>query len=346
MAVGGFGRYQKFFYFLTFMTSVPNGLITLMFVFIHYLPDYRCKVPLLENTTGLNYERLLNLTIPKELNEKQELVWSNCKRYNVSDEELTRMVNENQTTHDFKQIKCDQGWTYDLPAGFVSATTEFNLVCGDSWKPHFAVSVYMIGMGMGACSGFLADRFGRRTVFLWATFLGFAFNGMSGFAWNFVSYVICMFFTGLMGLVNFLVAFIMATEIMDVKHRNSMAIGPFVAFSVGYLFSPLLGFLLQNWRWYMWANGLLGIFYLPYLWVMPESPRWLITRGRIDDAKKMLRKIAKMNKAEVDIDNMFQEGVQLEVKVVDKDSKTTESSFIYVFFNRTLLPRVLAVFFA
>lgn len=45
-----------------------------------------------------------------------------------------------------------------------------------------------------------------------------------------------------------------------------MAIGPFLAFSLGYMLSPVVGYLLQNWRWYMRANAMIGIFYIPYYW--------------------------------------------------------------------------------
>lgn len=45
--------------------------------------------------------------------------------------------------------------------------------------------------------------------------------------------------------------------------------------------------------------------------LMPESPRWLITRGRIDDAKKVLERIAKVNGKSINMEEMFKDGVEL-----------------------------------
>ncbi|ROT67114.1 hypothetical protein C7M84_014808 [Penaeus vannamei] len=50
------------------------------------------------------------------------------------------------------------------------------------------------------------------------------------------------------------------------------------------------GYLLRDWRWLMFTVSMPGLLYLPVLWLMDESPRWLIVRGRHADALRVLRK--------------------------------------------------------
>ena len=50
--------------------------------------------------------------------------------------------------------------------------------------------------------------------------------------------------------------------------------------------------------------------YLTYF-ITPESPRWLVTQGRMEDAKEVLTKIAETNKSKVpdDIEVLTKKGV-------------------------------------
>lgn len=50
-SVGEFGLYQKIACFLLFLSSIPNGILAMIFVFTHIIPDHHCKVQ--EATTQL-----------------------------------------------------------------------------------------------------------------------------------------------------------------------------------------------------------------------------------------------------------------------------------------------------
>ena len=55
-------------------------------------------------------------------------------------------------------------------------------------------------------------------------------------------------------------------------------------------------YVSNNWMWlqvFAWITNLLCLF---ALYILPESPKYLISRGRFDDARKVLKVIARVNK--------------------------------------------------
>ncbi|CAG2054853.1 unnamed protein product, partial [Timema podura] len=66
-------------------------------------------------------------------------------------------------------------------------------------------------------------------------------------------------------------------------------------FTTGYVLSALFSYLLNNWRYLQVAMTVPGLFLLTYWWILPESSRWLLSKGRQTEAKQILNKVAKTN---------------------------------------------------
>ena len=81
-----------------------------------------------------------------------------------------------------------------------------------------------------------------------------------------------------------------------------------IAWSVGNCALPLFGWAIARWKWIKVVCTVPAmIMYLTYF-ITPESPRWLVSQGRMEDAKEVLTKIAKTNGSKVPED--------IEVKLV------------------------------
>lgn len=123
-----------------------------------------------------------------------------------------------------------------------------------------------------------------------------------------------------------MVAFLLATEMVGIKERNLPNGLMHAGYGVGLALQAFLAYLVRDWRHFNLLITLPNIFFVLYLWYwfqkltsvssnyaifspsiattkcyndyrwMPESPRWLVARGRTDDADKILEKIAKQNK--------------------------------------------------
>ena len=89
------------------------------------------------------------------------------------------------------------------------------------------------------------------------------------------------------------------TEISSVNYRG-MVIGlACIAWSVGMILMPLLAYLVNRWK-TLRVVSVLPLAFVFLCWtILPESPRWLLTKKKVAEAKQILEKVAKVNKVDV-----------------------------------------------
>ena len=84
-------------------------------------------------------------------------------------------------------------------------------------------------------------------------------------------------------------------------HKRTLVgnIGLALALAVSGTYQPWLAQYLGHWKPFNWAlySQMITIFVIPFL--LPESCRWLISRGEKEKTVKILRRIAKTNKKDV-----------------------------------------------
>ena len=65
-----------------------------------------------------------------------------------------------------------------------------------------------------------------------------------------------------------------------------------IMFGVGYVLISAISYGIPHWRTFTWSLALISLFCLPIVWLTPTSPKWLHTKGRTDEAIKILRQFA------------------------------------------------------
>ena len=157
-------------------------------------------------------------------------------------------------------------------------------------------SAALFGMMIGALTlGSLSDKFGRRIVILTCLVVFSVSALINGFCTTSTEFVLCRFFTGvgLGGMVPNIVALV--TEMSPKRKRNVMVTMMLSCFSVGGVIAALTGKIITphfGWRANFYVAGLpLLAFPILYRW-LPESLSFLVLNNRLQEARKVLRKLA------------------------------------------------------
>jgi sugar porter (SP) family MFS transporter len=163
-----------------------------------------------------------------------------------------------------------------------------------SLKLGWAVSC----LGWGAMAGNLAagplsDRYGRRSTLLFAAILFLASSLMAALSTSFPVFVAARICGGLGVGAAILTAPVYIAEIAPARSRGSLVslnqlmivIGISVSFFSNYF---LLALGPASWRWMLGVQAVPATLYFLLLTLVPESPRWLLAKGREEGARAAL----------------------------------------------------------
>ena len=157
------------------------------------------------------------------------------------------------------------------------------------------IGVGFAGQLVGAVGfGWIAEYWGRRRSML-ATLLIFSLGALACAAATSYDVLFWLRFIqgiGLGGEIPLMAAYL--NEFARAKGRGRFSLTVQVLFSVGLLVVALVGvYVVPNWGWqWMFVIGAIpALLAIPMRSLLPESPRWLASRGRYDEADRALTRI-------------------------------------------------------
>uniref|UniRef100_A0A8C4KMT6 Solute carrier family 22 member 13-like n=1 Tax=Dromaius novaehollandiae TaxID=8790 RepID=A0A8C4KMT6_DRONO len=263
-ALGEFGLFQKW---LVVLLSLPIFLTAFhmlgqLFMLVD-VPHY-CNTSWIRVVgPNLTEDEQLNLTVPRGASGAYE----QCSMYSPVDWDLDSIVAYGLNATQ----KCSNGWVYPSTQT-PSLLTEFDLVCDRKDLNDISQAIYMLGLLLGAIIfGPLSDR---------ALSKGCTLFGSGETIHN--DDPQSLFFS--------------ATEWVGVSYRTHAVLISHCCFAAGQMLLAGLSYGIRNWRLLEIAGSVPTFALFFYFWVLPESARWLMTKGRVEEAKKILQKAASVNK--------------------------------------------------
>src|SRR6266850_6067170 len=164
-------------------------------------------------------------------------------------------------------------------------------------QTEVAASSLLLGCVVGASvAAFTSDRFGRKRVLLVAAALFTISSIGAALPRNLIEFAVARLLGGVaIGIASTLSPLYIA-EISPARKRgllvslNQLAIvtGILLSYSVNYL---LTGAGPSNWRWMFASAAIPSVLFFLTLLFIPESPRWLMQKGREQEAERFLAQI-------------------------------------------------------
>lgn len=169
----------------------------------------------------------------------------------------------------------------------------------------FLVSSVLIGAVIGAATnGVLADIFGRKKIIIATAVIFILGSIMCAFAPNIYILILSRIFVGFaVGIVNFVVPLYLS-EISPRSLRGTLVSLYQWAITAGILFSYFINAIfaqaVYNWRWMLFAGVIPGLILFIGMCFMSDTPRWLVSKKREEEAKLVF------NKIEPDLDAQYE----------------------------------------
>jgi len=159
----------------------------------------------------------------------------------------------------------------------------------------FLISAGYVGQMAGAIAfGWIAEKFGRRTSLRWTVAVIAVFSLACAFSWNYMSFLIFRTIQGL-GLGGEVpVAATYMNEVSAARFRGRIVLLLQSAFALGIVITALVSIWIVphlGWQWMFYLGALPAILALFLRRLMPESPRWLAGKGRLQEANSLLNNI-------------------------------------------------------
>ncbi|MFU8811942.1 MAG: sugar porter family MFS transporter [Balneolaceae bacterium] len=223
------------------------------------------------------------------------------------------------------------GFLFGFDSGVINGTVDAlqGAFDSDAVGTGFNVASMLLGCAVGAFfAGTLADKFGRKPVMIItaATFIFSAWG--SGIAGSSAIFVFFRITGGLAVGAASILAPAYISEIAPPRIRGSLTtlqqlmivVGLFIAFLSNYLIAGAAGGASASfwggfnaWQWMFWVEIIPSSLFLLLLFFIPESPRYLVLNGRIEEAKRVLLSVGEID----DIDEKIRD---IE-STVEKDAK-------------------------
>lgn len=168
------------------------------------------------------------------------------------------------------------------------------------------VAVALWGTIIGAMlAGIPGDRYGRRDSLRGLAILFFVSALGCAAAWSWLSFVVCRFIAGLAIGGSSVLGPMYIAEIAPAKWRGRL-VGFFqfnVVFGilVAYFSNFVIGTLSlgsTEWRWKLGISALPAVLFFLMLFAIPRSPRWLVKKGRLEEAGQVLLQLGDTDEQE------------------------------------------------
>jgi len=202
--------------------------------------------------------------------------------------------------------------------------------------------VFFMGNMIGVLAvGPLSDWFGRKMAFMTMLTLWMIFGVAGHFATDPYLWLIIRFFCGATSLAFNTAVSVYRIELVSGKWRSAVTHIGEGFWHLGHMSLGLLAWGVPNMKTLELCIGLSAAPFMVLWFLLPESPRWLLSKGKGEDAKRVLRTACRINRrSSQDLD----EFIQASLDAQDKTKKVKTAHMHQLFINPGVRRNTLIIF--
>ncbi|KAM8705756.1 hypothetical protein ACLKA7_010114 [Drosophila subpalustris] len=284
------GHYRKWSFVWTFLLSlfqIPTTFHLFMFVFQTAPKDFWCARP----------AHLQDLSIADWRNLSQSS--NGCQLLDIDYSQVAfengHLINWLSNTANLSYRQCQQFEFSDVDGDAKTLVQEFGLVCGNNIT-SFVEMCFLMGAAAGAVlSGWISDRFGRRHTLMTFVSIQTIFGGILAFSTSVAMFMSLRVIIGFASMTVTVVSFVLVVELVSGKWRTIIGILNILPVAISYVLSSGIAYLIRDWRTLQLAISWPWLIMLSIWYWLPESPRWLLAQGRLEELYQLVERAAKMN---------------------------------------------------
>lgn len=198
--------------------------------------------------------------------------------------------------------KCCGGCeAYEFDGPYHSTVSEWNLICDRAFLGATIQSCFFAGMLLGSfVTGMVSDACGRKKCIFISNAIMLVSGVSSSFVHNIPLFAVLRFTNGF-GLTGVMLSlYIYGLEIVGPKIRTAAGTMTYFYYNGFQMLLILIVYYVRTWRSLLLIVTIPAVVVFPFWKFIPESPRWLIAHGRLDEAQTVLESFG--NKKEKPVD--------------------------------------------
>ena len=258
--MGGFGTFQKFSYLVNTLAQGSAAFFMYCFVFLEKQPIYQCR-----------------LKDP----ESKKYTWQQCKR--------------EQFCQDKDKVIWRVNWEHE--ESIHNLIEQLNFYCEPDIMIGLIGSLFLVGIVIG-CSTLtrLGDVYGRKPIYIVGLLMHMICMVSILTTTSVIFSYFLLFVFGLSVTSRYYVGYTYNIEMQPKSHAVLVSTTMFIFESFVYIFISLFfWFVSDQWKLLQIPNLVLASFGTVCLFFMPESPRFLVSQRRFDEARQVFRYIGLKN---------------------------------------------------
>ncbi|XP_036228979.2 organic cation transporter protein isoform X2 [Bactrocera oleae] len=282
--LGENGRWQAFWCCLLSAFQGASTMHIFCYVFQTIAKDYWCARP--DTAPDMDVSLWRNLSQPAGA----------CSILNLNYSLLPESAGTAGTADSAQLIPCTNFEFSREDGSARSVIEEFGLVCTREQLVSVVEMCFLAGAAVGSVSsGWISDRFGRKHTLMGFVLVQIVSGTLVAYSANLAMFMSVRMLAGFASMTVTVVSFVLVVELVSGKWRTITGILNILPVPISYILMAVIAYFVRDWHNLQLVISLPWLCLLPIWYCMPESPRWLLAQGRLNDLYALVERAAELN---------------------------------------------------